>query len=253
MTKTNGIILYRGPSMLDGSPIVVVATGLAKASQNGKTGGGLIQTWVMRADRSPIEAVNDGTDDAICGSCPHRGTVVNGKNVGRSCYVTIFQAPLNVYKAFVRGLYPEVSPAEACEMLMGRGVRLGAYGDPAAVPFEVWENALADADFWTGYTHQWAFFPEFAAFCMASCDTRADRVAAKFLGFRTFRVTGADSRTDSDKGEVVCPASAEAGNRTTCDACRACGGLWSKAKADIVITVHGATSKVREFQARIVA
>jgi hypothetical protein len=31
---SNGIILYRGPSMLDGAPIIVVATGLDKSSKN---------------------------------------------------------------------------------------------------------------------------------------------------------------------------------------------------------------------------
>ena len=32
MSTPNGVVLYRGPSMLDGAPIIVIATGLAKGS-----------------------------------------------------------------------------------------------------------------------------------------------------------------------------------------------------------------------------
>jgi hypothetical protein len=38
MTKPNGAILYRGPSLLDGAPIVAIVTGLASTSANAKTG-----------------------------------------------------------------------------------------------------------------------------------------------------------------------------------------------------------------------
>jgi hypothetical protein len=87
MQKPNGLVLYRGPSQLDGAPIIVVATGIAGASRNAKTGD-LIQTWILREDISPTEAVKTGADASICGTCPHRGTISEGKNIGRSCYVT---------------------------------------------------------------------------------------------------------------------------------------------------------------------
>ena len=253
MTKVNGVVLYRGPSQLDGSPIVVIATGLAKASRNAKTGGDLVQTWIIREDVSPTEAVNTGLDAAVCGGCKHRGRIEDGRNVGRTCYVTVFQAPLSVYKAYQRGIYPTVTPAEARELFAGRGVRVGAYGDPVAAPYALWAEWLADAAFHTGYTHQWALFPEFAEIVMASCDTPAERAMAKVLGFRTFRVTAEDARQDRAEREVVCPASAEAGHKTACDACKACGGNAAKAKADIVITVHGVAGKVRDFKALVAA
>jgi len=41
--------------------------------------------------------------------------------------------------------------------------------------------------------------------------------------------------------EVVCPASEEAGKRTPCSDCRACGGTSAKARASIVIMAHGKT------------
>lgn len=54
----SGIILYRGPSMLDGSPIVCIATGIeGKASRNGKAGE-MVQTWILREDIAPHEAIH---------------------------------------------------------------------------------------------------------------------------------------------------------------------------------------------------
>jgi len=240
--RPNGIVIYRGPSQLDGAPIVAIATGLATGSSNAKTGA-LVQTWILREDVSPTEAVNSGSDASICGDCPHRGTVVDGKNVGRSCYVTIFQAPLNVWKSYHRGIY--ANGADLTETFKGRAVRVGSYGDPAAVPMAVWDAVLGEADYWTGYTHAWRQFPELSAYCMASADTAEDRWTAQALGFRTFRVRAASEPLLNR--EVVCPASEEAGRKTNCAACRACGGTSAKAKADIAIVAHGAASKVNAF------
>jgi hypothetical protein len=247
MTKHNGAILWRGASELDGQPIVVIATGLGKSSRNSKTGD-LIQTWILREDVSPTDAVNSGADKSICGSCIHRGTIENGKNVGRSCYVTIFQAPLNVWKSYRRGIYPQATN----ETLAGRRVRLGSYGDPASVPVDVWKALLADSLSGTGYTHQWRDCPTaFSQWVMASCDDQEDSFDAAVLGYRTFRVTALDSRRDKQAGEVVCPASEEAGKKTNCAACLACGGTNAKARANIVISVHGAAGKVNAAKARI--
>jgi hypothetical protein len=245
----NAFILYRGPSQLDGKPIVVIATGLASSSSNVKTGS-LIQTWILREDVSPTVAIHTGDDVSICGACPHRGTIVDGKNVGRSCYVTVFQAPLAVWKAYQRGIYPTLSPSEAREAFKGRRVRLGAYGDPAAVPFHIWQEALQDVDAMTGYTHQWRVCsPDFASYVMASCDNEADHADAKAMGYRTFRVR--TSQEALKPREIICPASQEAGYKTTCASCIACGGHSSKARADIVIVAHGSKAVTNAFNARI--
>ena len=249
MSTPNGFILYRGPSMIDGSPIVAIATGLqGKASRNGKTGE-LVQTWIIRDDMSPTEAVAIGADSAICGACPHMGQIVDGRNVNRSCYVTVFQAPLSVYKAYKRGIYAEpINEDVAAEMLRGKRVRLGAYGDPSAVPFAVWDSILRFTEARTGYTHQWRNRPvALARYVMASCDNDADYVDAKAMGYRTFRV-----RTVSEpihKREIACPASKEMGVKTNCAACVACGGNSAKARVDVTIIAHGAASKVNAFNA----
>jgi hypothetical protein len=79
---------------------------------------------------------------------------------------------------------------------------------------------------------------------MASCDSSADRAMAKVLGFRTFRVRSHAEPVETR--EVICPASAEAGKRTSCAACKACGGTSAKAKADVVILAHGVGAKAFE-------
>jgi hypothetical protein len=240
----NGMIIYEGPSELDGAPIVAIATGFTKQSANTKTGGELIQTWILRSDMSPQEALNNSADESICGDCKHRGEVIDGKNANRPCYVNIAHAPRAVYECFKRGGYRKAKPTELSSIFAGLGVRLGSYGDPAAVPLYVWDNALNEAKFNTGYTHQWQTADiGYAKHCMASVDTAAERAMASAMGYRTFRVRHID---DAILGrEIMCPASKEAGEKTTCDQCKACGGTGSKALVDIVIAVHGGASKIK--------
>lgn len=240
MAKPNGAIIYRGPSEIDGKPIVVIATGLAKSSRNGKTGA-LVQTWILREDINPIAAANSGDDVSICGQCPHRGQVVNGKNVNRSCYVTLFQAPRNIWQSYHRGIYADHTKT-ARKLLAGKKVRLGAYGDPAAVPTSVWKNAMADTAGGTGYTHQWREMLELAAWCMASADSPQEAREAQANGFRTFRV--ATKYTSPEIGEILCPASEQAGRRTNCADCGLCSGKRAMAK-NIVIPAHGSSAKIK--------
>lgn len=244
----NGAIIWEGASVIDGAPIMLVATGLKASSRNEKTGN-LIQTWILRADMSPLEAVNSGADESICGACPHRGEIVEGKNVGRSCYVTVFQAPRSVYESAQRGIYSRPSLEESRALFAGRHVRMGAYGDPAAVPFEVWESVLSDAARGTGYTHQWkASDSRFARYCMASADNAQEAQEAQALGYRTFRVgTPAESIA---RGEFLCPASEQAGRKVNCAQCLACGGTSSPNKASVFIPAHGAANKVAAFEKR---
>ena len=229
LSKSNGVIIYQGPSKLDGKPIVVVATGLTKTSANGKTGD-MVQTWILRADIAPHEAIKTGDDESICGNCPLRG--INGKE--RACYVVTHQAPLSVYRAFHKGNYPEATHADLIALAANRMVRLGSYGDPAAVPTQVWAMFTQGTKGWTGYTHQWATASDLKPYTMASCETEEDRAEAILQGWRTFRV-----KTDDMpllKNEVVCPATTVG---LSCEACGSCKGTTGQAKGTIVINVHG--------------
>ncbi|MGJ4945155.1 hypothetical protein ACQR1W_31660 [Bradyrhizobium sp. HKCCYLS1011] len=238
----NGCIVWKGPSEIDGQPIMLLATGLEDGGSNSKTGA-MAQLYILRQDIGPLQASQIGADKSICGSCVHMGKVVTDpktglrKNVGRSCYVMLWRGPHVVFDAYQRGVYPEVTLAKARKLLAGKRVRAGAYGDPGAIPMAVWETILAKVKDVTGFTHMWREKPELAAFCMASCDTEIDRVLAKALGFRTYRVRpeGAPKLA----GEGHCPASKEMGKATQCAQCLLCGGHKSKAKADITIQVHG--------------
>jgi hypothetical protein len=143
-------VFYRGPSLLTGEPIVAILTGLDHPTLNAKTGP-VLQTWILRADMAPMDAVRANRDDAICGDCSLRGDAGHD----RRCYVAPWLAPNNIYRVFERDDHPDLSWSRARELVRGRSVRLGAYGDPAAVPFEIWNKLLSTAAGWVGYTHQW--------------------------------------------------------------------------------------------------
>lgn len=238
--KASGIVLWAGPSLLDGAPIVVIATGLADASANPKTGD-MVQTWIMRQDRAPHVATQDGTDASVCGDCQHRPAN------GGACYVMVWRGPRSVWQAWTRGRYPTAEGLDAvADVGAGRMVRLGSYGDPAAVPAEVWQALVSRAKGHTGYTHQWRLphADALRGLCMASADSSGERDEAQADGWRTFRVRTADQPLGPR--EVVCPASEEAGRKLDCAACRACGGADGR-KGSVAIVVHGA--RARKFAA----
>jgi hypothetical protein len=224
-----GVILYEGPSMIDGAPIVVIANRITTASNNSKTGA-MVQTFIMRQDVPPHEAIKTGDDESICGDCTHRPAN------GGSCYVKVFQAPLSTWKAYKRGRYLNITAAQSSKLFAGRFFRLGTYGDPAAAPYQIWRAATLKTRGHNGYTHQWKRFASFKTLCMASADTVEEAQEAQAQGWRTFRVKKSHEAIDR---EVTCPASKEAGARTSCVDCRACGGTSAKARANIVINDHG--------------
>lgn len=236
-TVKGSAIIYRGPSRIDGKPIVIVATGLSgKGSSNVKTGA-MVQTWILRADMSPMDALRQGADVSICGGCPHRPKTHNGKTFGgRSCYVNVAQAPMAVWRTLLRGGYESVTLAQLAEMTRGKMVRLGSYGDPAAAPMEVWEAYTRHAAGRTGYTHQWKAprLRDVTSLCQASVDTIEEADRARALGLGYFRVSPAGGAVIA--GEIRCPASAEAGKLKTCAECRMCDG--SKG-LPVVIDAHG--------------
>jgi hypothetical protein len=222
-------IIYKGPSLLDGQPIVVIAT---YSNRNTKTGH-VVQTYILRDGINPLEASKTGADFSICGNCPMRGEVTTDPQrkqaKGRKCYVNLGQGVLIVYKSYERGVYQNGS---ARDMGRGRFVRVGTYGDPAAVPSEIWDELLAECETWTAYSHQSGWRPDIA---MQSADSHTEAVMHWTAGRRTFRVI-ADLGELDHKNEALCPASKEAGRRVQCTACKLCRGS-SKAKS-IAIVEH---------------
>lgn len=229
LNNQTGFVLYQGASRIDGKPIVVVIT---HDSVNRKTGP-MDQAWIMRSDIHPFHATRTGDDYSVCGDCAHRPAN------GNSCYVTVQHGPASVWRSFRDGKYPEFRGRQAELVMRGRHLRIGAYGDPAAVWRDVWEPLLGKLAGWTGYTSQWRTCDQsFKLFLMASVHTERDYVDAQLKGWRTYRI-----RTGPLKiAEVACPASAESGHQKTCQQCLLCSGLSARGfgARSIAIYPHGA-------------
>lgn len=231
MKKPSGYIIYRGPSLLDDKPIVVVA--ITGKSSNSKTGD-MVQTYILADNwKSPVESAKSLEDVSVCGDCKHR------RGLGGSCYVNLGQGPRSVMSGVMRGIYPD-NLINAAFAAHERKVRLGTYGDPAAVPAYVWETLLSGANSHTGYTHQWknGKADHVKKWCMASVDTPKEAAIAKLEKWRTFRVRVADGSPEFGH-EMKCPASAEMNKRLTCSTCMACSGGVNTKKASVTIIVHG--------------
>ena len=231
MKKVTGYTIFEGKSPITGDDIIAVIT---LKSTNIKTGN-MASMWILHKDLSPIEASKQGKDESICGMCPHR------HNLGGACYVTLFQAPLQVWKSYHKGNYPKVNDMTIFE---GMSVRFGAYGDPNVVPIDILVQLKSVVKNSTSYTHQWKTESDnesLKAVSMASVDNKAEAKLAIENGWRYFRVT--NDISDIDKAtEIVCPNTTKG---IQCIDCGLCKGNTIKAK-NIVIEVHG--SKKKKFK-----
>src|SRR5262249_31101426 len=134
-------------------------------------------------------------------------------------------------------------------LFRGRLIRLGSYGDPAAVPLPVWEAVCEVSAGWTGYTHQFRTCDVgYARYCMPSRETVADRRLAVPPGHPTVprrlaphapRCPRPRRRGSPREGGVRAPpASEEGGARLTCAECRACSGSGGGRQASPCVVIH---------------
>lgn len=235
MSKILGYIAYEGPSEIDGAPIVVIVNKI-EGSKNAKTGD-IVQSFIIRSDVNPVEALTTGADASICGDCVHRP--ITAKETGEPpCYVQVAKSVLSVYNAYLRGRYVRADPATIARALAGKIVRIGTYGDGAAAPVRMWTQITRYAAGVRGYTHQWQNdgfdHAAWSPLAMASADTLEQAALANLYGMRVFRVSVG---VDRQPGETVCPASAEGGRKSTCAKCTLCSGTRIQAR-DIVIADH---------------
>ena len=228
-----GFILYEGPSKFDKKPIVSIVT---FSSTNEKTGN-MAQLWILPMDEAPHEAVKSGNDQSVCGGCQHR------HSLGGACYVLPFQGPLSVWRSYKRGLYPKSNP-KALLKLMGKELRLGAYGDPAMLPEDHLRAVKSVARGTTGYSHQWKNkrLKHAMKYCQGSVDSleEAKQFKEMYPNGHYFRVTSDIS--DIQEDEIQCLADTKG---ITCQQCMLCDGT----KKNIVIEVHG--SKKSRFSSDI--
>jgi hypothetical protein len=227
-----GAVVWEGASLLDGAPIVLIAP-LGKYV-NRKTGP-VVQTYIMRADIGPTDAARTGDDASVCGDCPHR------HHTGDACYVNLGHGPWNIWQAWQRGAYGHLDD-EFLDAIRGKLLRIGAYGDPAAVPVDVWEMLAESAGSHIGYTHQWhtAAAAGLRHLCMASVDNSLEESMAQLAGWRTFRVLGPQ--------ETPAPRTFQCVNDTKgiqCQDCRACYGARpdrAEQPASVWIRPHGSVA-----------
>jgi hypothetical protein len=242
--QPSSLIIYRGPSLIDGKPIVCIAV-FPKGKANSKTGA-MLQTYILADNgKHPLDNNKSGDDYSICGNCKHKGTpttdLAKKQATERSCYVALFQGPGQVFKALQRGKYSTAqSPEDITAIGEGRRVRMGSYGDPLAVPMVIWEKLISKAQGHTGYTHaaELTGFP--SHYLMLSTDTKEQAKIAWEQGKRTFRVIPINAKPSEaldPYNEIMCPSD----KGVQCVQCKLCKG-GSKGKS-VAIVAHGVGRK----------
>lgn len=234
LKQSNGYIIDRGISPIDGKPYVTILT---LKSSNRKTGN-MAQVWILCEDINPVEAVQTGKDVTICGNCPHRKQA----DGSRSCYVNVGQGPNSIWKAYKRGVYADAIHSDAVRdqllnKLVNLRIRWGAYGDPSVINQFVVSFYNNHAQGHTGYTHQWReeFAQVFKGVFQASCDGFNDYLDATAHGWKTFTVVSKDAKIDYAK---QCPATVE-NSEAQCATCKLCDG----SKLDVFVNAHGSGAK----------
>ena len=151
----------------------------------------------------------------------------------------------HLYKA----AYPKNGHArKTCEKLnhctTPLGIRDGAYGDPAAVPIELWQQLHANGAKRTSYTHQWQTKPELKTMAMASIDSQTfpdvDKAIneAKAMGFRWYRMLKAGETLRPD--EIMCPE-APKDSTVQCAPCGLCDGMKFENRKQVGIAIPAIT------------
>ena len=238
------LVAWRGKSLIDEATIRVVAYCLKGGSKSRKIGP-MAQVLICPDDVYPHDAVKTGTDGSVCGNCPLRPAS------GGGCYCNLGQHYPQVWKTSTN-LVADLDTA--CEALHRSGlpVRIGSWGDPSAVPFDVILALVNAAKGPNGkarhtmYTHDWRNHPELRETAMASVLSVTEQKEAEQAGWRTLRIRLPDMPVL--QGEVVCPASKEAGHRATCSKCLMCCGTGLGKGAHAVIQAHGSANKVNALQ-----
>ena len=240
------MLVHHQKSKLTGDPIRVILTGVDSKSQNPKTGD-TAQIFIIPSGVNPYYATTTGKDEAVCGSCKYRPLLKDAENAPhKPCYVRTFQSVMSTWKAH------RSARKTFLASLKGKAIRIGAYGDPAAVNLSVWRKVIRLATRthrhprpWLSYTHQW-HTPQaqpYRSICMASVDSVDEQRQASAQGWRTFRVRTADQPLLPD--EIICPASQEAktarpDRHTTCSQCLLCNGTAgpTDTRKNIAIIAH---------------
>jgi len=244
-------IILKKKSAFNGAPIKVVAQCIERKSKNIKTGDMLQIGILPDSPKHILDIIGCGDDESVCGSCPLRP--INRAKLKledkEGCYVNLAKSINKVHKV-TQGM-PEDRDFAAIDkqVAKGRPVRLGNYGEPSLIGKRTTDRLIKSAPnpdrAHTGYTH--AFKERFAqwskAYLMASVDVSSDSLQiARSLwskDWRTFRLIRSVEDIDP-QNEILCPASKEGGNKSTCAKCLLCNGKRSSTdrRKSIAIVQH---------------
>lgn len=237
-------VLYKGPSMIDrGRNIAAILRTAGNSKTGKKEAWGL---WIVPLDIGVSLFNKDIPKEAhrsVCGACPLGGeyTVGYGK---RLCYVNaqgVNALSRSYFKGNNNGFWFEAK--NELKRNPPNIVRVGSWGDGSALPTRILKKLFKflkkNGVGHTAYTHQWRTDDRkvIKENFMASVHNQDEREQANRLGFRTFGV-------GIFEGATLCPASEEAGKRSTCARCKLCdGGTVNDSRRDIYIPPHGVGKK----------
>ncbi len=246
-----GFVMYEGPSLIGHGDIAAIAT---LRSENEKTGN-MVQVWIVPTKLGLLEAVQNGQNSAACGGCPLMGTpnlvnirrrdgtteeVLRIKN--RVCYVNLGRLDSTVMRAYKNGRYSPYNRRIHERWLRGRLIRLGAYGDPAAMPDHIIEYLISVGSGHTGYSHQLFSIErrradKLAKHLMVSCHTPAQHNEAVRRGWRPFTVIAKNQQPPV--GAIECPFYTHG---VQCDECQLCQGTSKRAKP-VFVRAHAMVAR----------
>lgn len=174
--------------------------------------------------------------DTNCLDCPFNsfGKCYTHKMNQYSGFVSMLKSVISTYGEFYNiPTFNSDLHQQIVKMSTNTYVRFGTYGEPSLHPTELIEDVVKVAPTWTGYTHQWQKREELSRFFMASTHNSVEEIIARDLNFRSFVAT--DKKID---GIVNCPASKEAGYKSTCSKCGLCSGTDGKGSKSVYIILH---------------
>tara|TARA_Y100000361_G_scaffold115641_1_gene106407 strand:- start:572 stop:1279 length:708 start_codon:yes stop_codon:yes gene_type:complete len=174
--------------------------------------------------------------DTNCMDCPFNkfGKCYTHKFNQYVGFVSMIKSIIKEYDSFENiPTYNDDLHSQIVDICRDTYVRFGTYGEPSLHPLKLIENIVEVASNWTGYTHQWHRNKELSKYFMASTHTAKQEQKARSFGYRSFVVT-------NDKlGQYVnCPASKEAGYKSSCSKCGLCSGTNGKTNKSIYILNH---------------
>lgn len=246
----NGIVLYDGPSLLTGERIVCAV--VKPGSRVNRKTGRMLASYIFSPAGAPATVAKTELDESVCGSGEHR-CPFSGLH---GCYAATLPGTFAAWRAHASGAYPHLMtlpPSRVRNWVERLGMRLGAYGDPLAVPRWAWDHLLRYIPTNAaspGYTHQWdnpsiPHLDWWQRRVMASVESPQARDKAKSLGWRTYRtlpvLQGGDPSPYLGNREVLCPS--ERG--VTCVECGGCNGAPREkdGRVDFAIPIHGIASR----------